>query len=181
MFTTFTVGAAGSWQILRITPVTGDGLAPASHLAVAPVAALPTASAAGWPLVGVASHVRYVERAEKTALVAVQAGLGRPEATLAALIPIRKSAAWWELTQEERRRIFEDQSHHIAASMKYLPAIARQLYHARDLGQPFDFLTWFEFAPGHAEAFEDLVGMLRATEEWRFVEREVDVRLRRAA
>jgi len=179
MFTTFSAGDAGSWQILRMAPVRGDCLAPASHLAVAPAAALPAASPANWPLVGVASHVRYVERAEKTALTAVQAGLGRPEATLAALIPIRKSAAWWDLTQEERRRIFEDQSHHIAASMKYLPAIARQLYHSRDLGQPFDFLTWFEFAPAHAQAFEDLVGMLRATEEWRFVEREVDVRLLR--
>jgi chlorite dismutase len=179
MFTTFTAGDAGNWQILRMAPVTGDGLAPASHLAVAPAAALPAASAASWPLVGVASHVRYVERAEKTALVAVQAGLSRPDATLAALIPIRKSAAWWELTQEERRRIFEDKSQHIAASMKYLPAIARQLYHSRDLGQPFDFLTWFEFAPAHAQTFEDLVGMLRATEEWSYVEREVDVRVRR--
>ena len=42
--------------------------------------------------------------------------LGRPEATCAALIPIKKSAAWWELTQEERRQIFEDKSHHIAAA-----------------------------------------------------------------
>jgi chlorite dismutase len=181
MFTTFTAGDVGNWQLMSVTPVMGDALAAASHLAVAPSAAIAPATTpdTGWQLSGVASHVRYVERAEKTALVAVQAGLGRPEATLAALIPIRKSAAWWELTQEERRRIFEDKSQHIAASMKYLPAIARQLYHARDLGQPFDFLTWFEFAPEHAAAFEDLVGMLRATEEWRFVKREVDVRLKR--
>ena len=110
--------------------------------------------------------MRYVERAEKEQLVAVQAALGRTEATCAALIPIRKSAAWWELTQEERRQIFEDKSQHIAASLKYLPAIARQLYHCRDLGEPFDFLTWFEYAPEHADLFEELVGMLRATEEW---------------
>ena len=97
----------------------------------------------------------------------------------AALIPIKKSAAWWELTQEERRKIFEDKSHHIAASLKYLPAIARQLYHCRDLGEPFDFLTWFEYAPEHADMFEELVGMLRATEEWTFVEREVDIRVAR--
>ena len=109
-------------------------------------------SQTSWRLAGVASHVRYVERAEKTQLAAVQAGLGRPEATCAALIPIKKSAAWWELTQEERRRIFEDKSHHIAASLKYLPAIARQLYHCRDLGEPFDFLTWFEYAPEHVSA-----------------------------
>ena len=67
---------------------------------------------------------------------------------------------WWELTQEERRRIFEDKSRHIADSLKYLPAIARQLYHCRDLGEPFDFLTWFEFAPEHATEFEELVCML---------------------
>jgi chlorite dismutase len=180
MFTTFTAGSAGNWQVMSVTSVAGDGLTTASHLAVAPSASLaPGVSDAGWRLTGVASHVRYVERAEKTALVAVQAGLGRPEATRAALIPIRKSPAWWDLTQEERRRIFEDKSRHIADSMKYLPAIARQLYHCRDLGEPFDFLTWFEFAPGHAQAFEDLVGMLRATEEWTYVEREVDVRLKR--
>ena len=96
--------------------------------------------------------MRYTERAEKEQLEAVQAALGRPEATCAALIPIKKSAAWWELTQEERRKIFEDKSHHIAGSLKYLPAIARQLYHCRDLGEPFDFLTWFEYAPEHADA-----------------------------
>ncbi len=80
----------------------------------------------------------------------MQAGLGRTEATLRGADPDRKSAAWWELTQEERRQIFEDKSRHIADSLKYLPAIARQLYHCRDLGEPFDFLTWFEYAPEHA-------------------------------
>jgi len=128
---------------------------------------------------GVTSHLRYAERAEKVKLEEVQAGLGRAEATCAALIPIRKSSAWWELTQEERRSIFEDKSRHIADTLKYLPAIARQLYHCRDLGEPFDFLTWFEYAPEHAAAFEDLVGELRATEEWTYVEREVDVRVMR--
>ena len=72
------------------------------------------------------------------------------------------------MTQNERRRIFEDKSRHIADSLKYLPAIARQLYHARDLGEPFDFLTWFEYAPEHAEEFEDLVGSLRDSEEWSY-------------
>ena len=100
-------------------------------------------SQTSWRLAGVASHLRYVERPEKTLLAEKQEALGRPEASCAALIPIRKSAAWWELTQEERRHIFEDQSHHIAgSSLKYLPMIARQLYHCRDLGEPFDFLTW---------------------------------------
>lgn len=181
MFTLFTGGNTGAWDILSIASVTGESLIPASHLAIAPSASLGDASAAPWLLRGVTSHVRYVERAEKNALSSAQAGLGRAEATHAALIPIRKSTAWWELTQEERRKIFEDKSHHIAASLKYLPAIARQLYHCRDLGEPFDFLTWFEYAPEHAAMFEDLVGVLRRTDEWTYVEREVDIRLARAA
>ena len=80
---------------------------------------------------------------------------------------------------DERRAIFEHKSQHIASSLKYLPAIARQLYHSRDLGEPFDFLTWFEYAPEHADAFEELVGTLRASEEWKYVEREVDIRMER--
>jgi chlorite dismutase len=133
----------------------------------------------GWVLRGVAGHVRYTEHREKEALVAVQAGLGRAEATRAALIPIRKNAAWWALAQDERRAVFEERSHHIQASLKYLPAVARRLHHSRDLGEPFDFLTWFEYAPKDAQLFEELVQILRSTEEWKYVDREVDIRVSR--
>jgi chlorite dismutase len=182
MFTTFRGGQSGGWRITSLGAVKGPALAavPALSVVHSEAIALPLLpSQTSWRLAGVASHVRYAERPEKTRLAEVQAPLGRIEASCAALIPIRKSAAWWDLTQEERRRIFEDQSHHIAASLKYLPDIARQLYHCRDLGEPFDFLTWFEYAPEHASLFEDLVGMLRGTEEWTYVEREVDVRAAR--
>lgn len=180
MFILFSAGDLGAWRMTRCEPARGEGLPPAARLAIAAADQLPASSHAPWQLAGFASNVRYVERAEKTALVSVQAGLGRAEATCAALIPIKKSAAWWDLTQEERRDIFEAQSHHIAGSLKYLPAIARQLYHARDLGQPFDFLTWFEYAPEYADDFEQLVAQLRQTPEWTYVEREVDIRLTRA-
>lgn len=180
MFTTFRGGQSGGWRVTSISPVKGDPLPfmPALSVVSGEAIALPLVpSRNAWRLAGVASHLRYTEREEKQKLVAVQAGLGRPEATCAALIPIRKSAAWWDLTPEERRAIFEDKSHHIASSMRFLPAIARQLYHSRDLGEPFDFLTWFEYTPAHASLFEELVAMLRTTEEWRYVEREVDVRV----
>jgi chlorite dismutase len=182
MFTIFRGGRSGAWRVMRFAAVRGASLAPTPALSVVhslsialPIMPSPTS----WRLAGVASHLRYTERPEKEQLVAVQAEIGRPEATYAALIPIKKSAAWWELTQEERRQIFEDRSHHIAASLKYLPAVARQLYHCRDLGEPFDFLTWFEYAPADVDAFEELVRTLRATEEWRYVEREVDIRMER--
>jgi chlorite dismutase len=182
MFTVFRGGQSGAWRVTRFAPVKGASLAPTLSLSVVhsltialPILPSPTS----WRLAGVASQPRNTERPEKEQLTAVQAEIGRPEATYAALIPIKKSAAWWELTQEERRQIFEDKSHHIASSLKYLPAIARQLYHSRDLGETFDFLTWFEYAPAHADEFEELVRTLRATEEWRYVEREVDIRMER--
>jgi len=57
-------------------------------------------------------------------------------ATFAALIPIRKSEAWWSLAQDERRALFEETSRHIAIGMEYLPGIARRLHRARELGEP---------------------------------------------
>jgi chlorite dismutase len=169
----FSAGDAGPWRIERLSAVSGLGLPAATHLAMA------EESRAAWRLRGVVSHPRYSTAGELKGLAAVQAGLGRREATCAALIPIRKSDAWWSMAQDERRVIFEERSRHIALSMKYLPAVARRLHHARDLGEPFDFLTWFEFAPEHEAAFDALLRELRASEEWRYVEREVEIRLTR--
>lgn len=173
------VGAEqGDWVVTRQQALTGQNL-PAARCVT--VAAAVTAPAGLWALRGIISNERYVERHEKTQLLAVQPGLGRPEARCAALIPIRKSAAWWALTQDERREVFEAQSRHTAIGLRFLPAIARRLHHCRDLGEhePFDFLTWFEFAPEHGSVFDDLLAALRASPEWRFVDREVELRLSR--
>lgn len=76
--------------------------------------------------------------------------------------------------------IFEATLHPISIALEYLPAIVRRLMHSRDIGRSFDFLTWFEFAPKHKPAFDDLVFKLRQTKEWSFVERGVDIRLEHA-
>ena len=178
MLTTFSGGTTGTWRIVRNEVVIGEPLAPAARLAVEEDIG-PGPAGAVWRLPRAPSYERYVRRREQEELRARSPDLGRPEATLAALIPIRKSSAWWDLPQDERREIFEERSHHIATGLKYLPAVARRLYHCRELGEPFDFLTWFEYAPGDAAAFEELVEMLRETEEWTYVEREVDLRLAR--
>ena len=138
---------------------------------------------ANWVLFGITSNERYVNRVEKDLLVATQEGLGRPTARCAALIPIRKNAAWWALTQDERRDIFEEQSRHIKIGMQYLPQIARRLHHCRDLSEvvPFDFLTWFEYAPEHELLFDNMLADLRSSKEWAYVEREIDIRLSRSA
>jgi hypothetical protein len=65
-------------------------------LGVFSAAAAPVLASCRWALQGTTGHVRYVERNEKLALAAVTPALSRAEATCAALIPIRKSAAWWD-------------------------------------------------------------------------------------
>ena len=176
----FIGGDHGPWRVVRITAARGPGIEAVHALNAVnePFAALP--AGARWVLRGFTSNVRYATRDETARLKAAQPSLDRPEASCAALIPIRKNAGWWNLAQDERRRIFEETSRHTAIGLEYLPAIARRLHHSRDLGEPFDFLTWFEFAPENTAAFDDLVARLRATEEWNYVEREVDIRLVRA-
>lgn len=175
----FLAGPHGLWRIDRIVPVRGEPLAPAARLDRVEAPPSPPPAGSVWTLRGVTSHARYVTASEKAALEAVQPTLGRLEAVRAMLIPIRKSAAWWALPQDERRTLFEESSHHIRLGLEYLPAVARRLYHCRELGEPFDFLTWFEFSEANASAFDVLSGRLRETEEWRFVEREVEIRLSR--
>jgi len=178
---TFVGGNAGPWEIVSQRAVIGDGLEMVDRLRVVS-GEVPAEQGSGWSLRGVTSHDRYVTRAEKTRLVAAQPELGRPEATAAAFIPIRKSAAWWALTQDERRAVFEESSAHIRVGLDYLPAVARRLHHCRDLAEspPFGFLTWFEFGPADAVAFDELLHRLRETHEWSYVEREVELRLRKA-
>jgi len=173
----FIAGNSGKWRVLSVSPVRGQPLDFASHIEVTSAENSARGASEVWRLEGQISNLRYATRGELKALRSKQEPLGRPQARYAAMIPIRKSASWWDLAQDERRTIFEETSQHTAIGLKYLPDIARQLYHCRDLGQPFDFITWFEYAPEHAQAFEELVTSLRATHEWQFVEREVDIRL----
>jgi len=176
----FVAATTGEWQVRALRAIRGPTLPDAGAVSRLEGPEFRAAPDATWVLRGVRSNERYVGRDEKRLLSNVQEGLGRPASLHAALIPIRKSDAWWDLAQDERRAILEERSAHIATGARYLPAIARRLYHGRDLGEPFDFLTWFEFAAGDAAAFDDLVGRLRETEEWRYVVREVEIRLAKA-
>jgi hypothetical protein len=161
--------------------VAGAPIAPVSRLEVRPGEV--AAPGAGWTLRGITSNERYVVGDEKAQLLARQPGLGRPEASCAALILVRKNAAWWAMPQDRRREVLETRSRHIQIGLGYLPAVARRLHHCRDLGEhePFDFLTWFEHAPAHRPDFDRLVAELRASEEWTYVDREIDLRLERDA
>jgi chlorite dismutase len=173
----FVGGKQGSWRVTEMMACCGEDLSPVDGVDVlSSFASVPNAA---WQLRGVVSNLRYAEKAEVQQLQAIQPPLGRAEARCAALIPIKKSAAWWALAQDERRAIFERDSMHTQIGLEYLPAVARKLHHCRDLGEPFDFITWFEFAPEHGKAFDTLLERLRESLEWTYVEREVEVRLLR--
>lgn len=174
----FLGGEMGPWRVTSMSTIVGEPLAAAKRINVL-AEKNPAPNVASWLLRGITSNDRYVVRAEKDQLIAKQPSLGRPQALCAALIPIRKNSAWWGLSQDERRRLLEEKSKHVAIGLRYLPAVARRLHHCRDLGEnePFDFLTWFEYAPADEAAFDQLAAELRASEEWRYVEREIDIRL----
>lgn len=174
----FAGGERGPWRVTRASAVTGKPLPLAERLAITSIEP-ETSSSTVWRLRGAVSNLRYTTRGEADDLRAIQPPLDRPEASRAALIPIRKNPDWWDMAQDERRAVFEETSHHTALGLGFLPAIARRLHHCRDLGEPFDFLTWFEFAPEHEATFDALVDAMRATREWAYVEREVDIRLTR--
>lgn len=121
----FAGGGSGTWRVISLQPVKGEPLPHVPYVSVlegvSAAAAAPAAapspcdaeaaerssgsgssggsSSSAWVLHGVTSNLRYTSGEELAAMVAVQEGLGRPAATLAALIPIRKSPAWWALPQ----------------------------------------------------------------------------------
>lgn len=173
----FVGGNAGQWVVTSQNAIVGAPLEPVQRIEVVNSPAASLTAAGTWVLQGFTSNVRYANRNEIVKLQSVQEGLNRSHSVCAALIPIKKNAEWWSMSQDERRSIFEEQSHHTEIGLNYLPEIARQLHHSRDLGEQFDFLTWFEFAPEHSALFDKLLEQLRASKEWQFVEREIDIRL----
>ena len=175
----FLGGTQGRRRVVRLGAFRGPGLDVVERLATVNMGLTALPAGTTWILQGLTSNARYTTRTEMQALSARQQGLDRPETHCGALIPIKKPARWWDLPQDERRSIFEETSRHTAIGLDYLPAIARRLHYCRDLGESFDFLTWFEYAPEHAPLFEELVLRLRATPEWDYVEREIDIRLER--
>ena len=168
----------GEWKVLSINTILGQPIEATEKIGVIKRNSNTLYSEnSKWELNAFISNLRYTSKEEKIDLNQKSRGLGRPEFNYAALISIKKSEEWWALAQDERRKIFEEDSHHIQTSAKYLSVVSRQLHHCKDLDQEFDFLTWFEFSSEHASKFDELCDILRRTEEWKYVTREIDIRL----
>jgi hypothetical protein len=157
----FVAGFEGLWLIEGMTAPVGEPLPPAARLSVVEGAAAETADGR-WVLRGVVAGQGEDARAD-------QLPLGRAEARCAALLAVRMSPAWWERAEEDRRAL--------SANIEHGPAISRRIHRARDRDEdePFDVLTWFEFAPEVQSEANQVMARLRDSEEWTFVEREVDI------
>lgn len=112
-------------------------------------------------LVGVTKPRQYINDERSPALArelnaAHYTGAG-PE--YAIVIPVKKSAHWWNVPEPERRREIEQ---HTRASLPYLDRVKRELYHSTGLDD-FDFITYFETAD--LRAFHELSTGLMAIPE----------------
>jgi hypothetical protein len=172
----FSAGSRGPWAIDSVTAIRGQGLGSAVRLDIAN-ASTAMLTPALWRVRGLTSHAHYTTRAEADVLAAIERPAVRAAGTMAVMIPIRKSDGWWALAQDERRHILAETSQHVALGLAAGDAISRKLYHSRAICEEFDFVTWFEFAAEHAPVFDKLTSQLRATAEWTYVVREVEVRM----
>jgi len=81
----------------------------------------------------------------------------------AIVIPVRKTAEWWNLSNEEQLELMRG---HIEPTLEYLDRVRRQLYHASGLDD-VDFITYFE--TDDLVAFNDLYRDLQSIPEYRYV------------
>ena len=103
---------------------------------------------------------------------------------LAAVTPMNKTAAWWNMDFLHRESFFlprydEDENMvvkgHALASAAGVPNINRRLVHAPEgygLDENYDFVGYFEFAEADAPVFRQVMAALRDTEqnpEWKYV------------
>ena len=133
---------------------------------------------------GVTQHLHYTDTKVRDELLASsRTAVDGSMDTVAVIIPIRKSAAWWALSQDQRQSFFhksKEKAGHTGIGTPYASRIFRKLYHARYSGAPvpYDFVTYFEFPVNEVESFRALLQELRdlnKNPEWESVELEFEI------
>jgi hypothetical protein len=133
-------------------------------------------------LQGVPQHPQYMSRVQRDKVKSIPE-LAPSKDTIAVVIPMRKSDAWWALAHDERSVHFEKmegKKGHTAVGVSYLDRIHRKLYHTRYAVETrdHDFITYFEFDRAQTDDFKRLLAALRDTEqnpEWKYVDREYEI------
>ena len=103
----------------------------------------------------------------------------------AIIMPIRKTAAWWQKSTLERHSYFYPHIDHASATPvkghalaaeKGIPSLFRRVYHNPDgyeRAGEFDFVTYFECDDEALPVFDQVLAALRdfhQNPEWRYVE-----------
>jgi hypothetical protein len=166
-------GTVGTWEVTQFTTRQGEPLAPVPRIDIINGQLGRPAISTSWILSGLVRNTRYVSREE----FPLPGRVGSREPTCAALIPIRRSMEWWQLGHQVRREIQQTPSVFGARGLLTLSAMIHRWQHRRDLSEQFDGVTWFEYEARDSAAFDDLLADWRASEEWKFVDRECDIRL----
>jgi Chlorite dismutase len=187
-------GAAGqhqtSYRVEKVVSVRGEPgvkIAPDSVIVRLDVASRLHGTAGAKPALlfqGVPQHLEYTTQVQRDELNRrSRAELPPSKDTVAVVIPIRKSAAWWALALDQRHAHFQKMDGkvgHTAIGAGYVDRIYRKLYHSRYSVETtdYDFITYFEFQRVHATDFTDLLAKLRDPQlnpEWNFVDREYEI------
>lgn len=132
---------------------------------------------------GVVRHQDYITQEDRKVLAGSRSPLPASSDTVAVLIPVRKSAAWWALPADERSSHFRKRTNHpghTAIGVDYINRVYRKLYHTRYAVETadHDFLTYFEFEKADEPAFDRLLATLREQQlnpEWGYVDREYEL------
>lgn len=173
---TYIGGSNCAWKVTEQFTRCGEPLPVVSHVEMVQGRMESMPAGTSWILSGHVRNTRYVSREQFHSW-----GFdpySRP--ICAALIPIRRSPEWRQLANRTRREIILSQSHAAVRGLQSLSAILRAWRHRCDLSEQFDDVTWFEYELQDAAAFDDLLADWRASEEWKYVDRECDIRLIRA-
>lgn len=170
-------GSSGAWEVTQLTTGRGEPLAAVTHVEIINGHLDRIPMGTSWVLSGLVQNTRYVTREERRPVGRGARGPFPP--TCAALIPTLRSPEWWELGHAARQELQQAQSP--LHGLRFLSAMIRRWQYRWDLSEQFDGVTWFEYEPRDSAAFDDLLADWRASEEWKYVRRECDIRLVRAA
>lgn len=112
-------------------------------------------------LIGITKSLNYITKSKSQSLnEALGATVYSTEAPrYAIVIPIKKNAQWWNLSDLERTNMIEG---HTRPTLPYLVNVKRKLYHATGLSD-VDFITYFE--TNDLTAFNNLIIALASVPE----------------
>lgn len=111
--------------------------------------------------VGITKALNYITKDKSPGLNAglTSASYTAPAPRYVVSVPVKKDAAWWNMSVDERLALMEE---HTAPTLAYLVNVKRKLYHSTGIDD-IDFITYFE--TDDLTAFQNLMISLASVKE----------------